>query len=239
MSPGIVVLTGAGISRESGLATFRDPDGLWAGVRVEDVATPQAFARDPARVQAFYDARRQQLRDPAVQPNAAHHALVRLARTHPGPVLVVTQNVDDLHDRAGQPALLHMHGALDKARCLGCGAVSPFTGPGLAAARCPTCGAPSLRPHVVWFGEMPLHLEQIEGTIGNRCALFAVIGTSGQVYPAAGFADLARRHGARTIELNLEPTELSRHVGEARHGPATILVPAWVDEVLGGAPRSD
>ena len=233
MSRGIVVLTGAGISRESGLATFRDPDGLWARVRMEDVATPQAFARDPARVQAFYDARRQQIRDPAVQPNAAHHALARLGRAHPGPVLVVTQNVDDLHDRAGQPALLHMHGALDKACCLGCGAVSPFASPGLAAARCPACGENALRPHVVWFGEVPLHMEEIEAALASRCALFAVIGTSGQVYPAAGFADLARRHGARTIELNLEPTDLSRHVDEARHGSATRLVPAWVDEVLG------
>ena len=234
MNRGIVVLTGAGISRESGLATFRDPDGLWANVRIEDVATPDAFARDPVRVHAFYDARRQQLQNPAIEPNAAHHALARLAREYAGPVLVVTQNVDDLHDRAGQPDLLHMHGELTKACCLGCGAVSPFTGAGLANARCRTCGKDTLRPHVVWFGEVPLHMEEIEAALATRCTLFAVIGTSGQVYPAASFADMARQFGARTIELNLEPTNLSRHVDEARHGPASQLVPAWVDEVLTG-----
>ena len=230
-APGIVVLTGAGISRESGLATFRDPDGLWAKVRVEDVATPQAFARDPARVQAFYDARRVQLRDPAIQPNAAHHALARLARKHPGPVLVVTQNVDDLHERAGQPSLLHMHGELAKARCLRCAAVSPFEGAGLADAPCPACGDKSLRPYVVWFGEVPLHMDEIEGWLEASCGLFVAVGTSGQVYPAAGFAETARAHGARTLELNLEPTELTRSFDEARHGPATAVVPAWVEEV--------
>lgn len=231
---GIVVLTGAGISRESGLATFRDPDGLWAEVRIEDVANPRAFARDPARVHAFYDARRLQLQNPAVQPNAAHHALVRLAREHPGPVLVVTQNVDDLHDRAGQPALLHMHGELAKARCLRCDAVSSFEGAGLAIASCPACGATALRPHVVWFGERPLHLQEIEAAVGARCGLFAAIGTSGQVYPAAGFAETARAHGARTVELNLEPTDLTPWFDEVRHGPATEVVPAWVELVLTG-----
>ncbi|MBV8095036.1 MAG: NAD-dependent deacylase [Acetobacteraceae bacterium] len=228
---GIVVLTGAGISRESGLSTFRDADGIWAKVRIEDVATPEAFARDPASVQAFYDARRVQLRDPGVQPNAAHRALVRLAREYPGPVLVVTQNVDDLHDRAGQPALLHMHGELAKAQCLHCGAVSPFEGAGLAAAFCPACGARALRPYVVWFGEIPMHIEEIEEAL-EACGLFAAIGTSGQVYPAAGYAETARAHGARTVELNLEPTTLTCSFDHARHGPATEVVPAWVDEVL-------
>lgn len=228
---GIVVLTGAGISRESGLATFRDADGIWAKVRIEDVATPEAFARDPARVQAFYDARRVQLRDPAIQPNAAHHALARLAHEYPGPVLVVTQNVDDLHDRAGQPSLLHMHGELSKARCLHCGAVSPVEGAGLAAASCPACGAQALRPHAVWFGEVPMHMEEIETAL-ERCGLFAAIGTSGQVYPAAGFAETARAHGAHTAELNIDPTMLTRAFDEARHGPATEVVPPWVDEVL-------
>ncbi len=232
-APGIVVLTGAGISRESGLATFRDPDGLWAKVRVEDVATPQAFARDPARVQAFYDARRVQLRDPAIQPNAAHLALAHLAHEHPGPVLVVTQNVDNLHERAGQSGLLHMHGELAKARCLDCGAVSPFGGAGLADALCPACDAKALRPHVVWFGEIPLHMDEIEWWLTSSCALFVAVGTSGQVYPAAGFAETARAHGARTLELNLEPTELTRSFDEARHGPATEVVPAWVEEVTG------
>jgi len=232
-APGIVVLTGAGISRESGLATFRDPDGFWAKVRVEDGATPRAFARNPARVQAFYDARRIQLRDPAIQPNAAHFALAHLAREHPGPVLVVTQNVDDLHERAGQPSLLHMHGELAKARCLRCGEVSPFDSDGLAGVPCPACGAKSLRPHVVWFGEMPLYMDRIEQWLEANCDLFVAIGTSGQVHPAAGFAETARAHGARTLELNLEPTELTRNFDEARHGPATEVVPAWVDELLG------
>lgn len=234
---GIVVLTGAGISQESGLATFRDADGIWAKVRIEDVATPEAFARDPARVHAFYDARRVQLRDPGIQPNAAHHALARLAHEHPGPVLVVTQNVDDLHDRAGQPSLLHMHGELLKARCLRCGAVSPFDGVSLALASCPACGAQSLRPHVVWFGEVPLHMDEIEDALEVRCAIFAAIGTSGQVYPAADFALTAQAHGARAVELNLEPTMLTRSFNETRHGPATEVVPAWVEEVLVEARR--
>ena len=231
---GIVVLTGAGISRESGLATFRDPDGLWAEVDVEDVATLRAFARDSARVQAFYDRRRLQLQDPAIQPNAAHRALVRLACEHPGPVLVVTQNVDDLHDRAGQPGLLHMHGELAKARCLRCKAVSLFAGAGLAAARCPACGVAALRPHVVWFDEMPLHIHEIRTALREHCDLFAAIGTSGQVHPAASFAEMARALGARTVELNLERTELTWQFHEARHGPATEVVPAWVEEVLAG-----
>ena len=234
---GIVVLTGAGVSRESGLATFRDPDGLWAEVDVEDVATPRAFARDPARVQTFYDMRRLQLQDPAIQPNAAHFALARLAREHPGPVLVVTQNVDDLHDRAGQPGLLHMHGELAKARCLSCETVSPFEGAGLAAARCPACGAAALRPHVVWFDEVPLHMHEIRSALREHCGLFAAVGTSGQVHPAAGFAKMARALGARTVELNLERTELTYRFHEARHGPATEVVPAWVEEVLAGGGR--
>jgi len=229
--PAIVVLTGAGISRESGLSTFRDADGIWAKVRIEDVATPEAFARDPARVHAFYDARRLQLRDPAIQPNAAHFALVRLAREYPGPVLVVTQNVDNLHDRAGQPALLHMHGELAKARCLRCGSVSSFEGAGLATASCPACGTQALRPQIVWFGEIPMHMDEIEEAL-ERCGLFAAVGTSGQVYPAAGFAETARAHGARAVELNLAPTMLTRAFDDARHGPATEVVPAWVDEVL-------
>ena len=234
-APGIVILTGAGISRESGLATFRDADGIWAKVRLEDVATPEAFARDPAMVQAFYDARRVQLGETAVQPNAAHHALVRLAREYPGPVLVVTQNIDDLHDRAGQPALLHMHGELLKARCLRCKAVCLFRGGGLAEAKCQACGAKALRPHVVWFGEIPLHMDEIEQALQTQCGIFAAIGTSGQVYPAAGFMRTARANGARTVELNLEPTELTAYFDDARHGPATKTVLAWVEEVLATA----
>ncbi len=168
----IVVLTGAGISRESGLATFRDPDGIWATVRIEDVATPEAFARDPTRVHAFYNARRRQITDPAVQPNAAHRALARLSREWPGGVTVVTQNVDDLHDRAGTTNLIHMHGELAKARCRLCGAVMPWREDLSVATPCPSCGrAGGMRPHVVWFGEMPLAMEAI-GAALDRCGLF-------------------------------------------------------------------
>jgi NAD-dependent deacetylase len=232
--PSIVILTGAGISRESGLATFRDADGIWAQVRIEDVATPEAFARDPARVQAFYNARRAQLRDPGIRPNAAHLALAELERRWPGEVLLVTQNVDDLHDRAGSTNLVHMHGELMKARCLRCEAASPWTGDLSAATPCPACGATGgMRPHVVWFGEMPLHMERIDAAL-EGCGLFLSIGTSGQVWPAAGFVREVPRT-ARTIELNLEPTETTRLFREARHGPATALVPQIVAELLGEA----
>ncbi|WP_376088491.1 NAD-dependent deacylase [Roseomonas sp. CCTCC AB2023176] len=229
--PNIVVLTGAGISRESGLHTFRDPEGIWAQVRIEDVATPEAFARDPACVQAFYDARRMQLRNAGVEPNAAHRALAELEARWPGGFLLVTQNVDDLHGRAGSRRLIAMHGELAKARCLTCHAVvvSPDTladGPA-----CPACGVPGrLRPHVVWFGEMPLEMERI-GEALSVCDLFVSIGTSGAVYPAAGFVAEVRGR-AETLELNLEPSEGTRLFDEARHGPATRLVPQWVGEVM-------
>ncbi len=231
---GVVVLTGAGVSRESGLAAFRDPDGVWRRVRLEDVATPEAFRRDPARVQEFYDARRAQLADPAVRPNAAHLALAELDRRWPGDFLLVTQNVDDLHERAGARRLLHMHGELNKARCLRCGAVEP-SAPRLAGGPpCAACGqSGGLRPHVVWFGEMPLGMERIEGALA-RCGLFVSIGTSGSVYPAAGFVAEVRGR-ARTVELNLEPSEGSALFDEARHGPATRLVPEFVDALLRGA----
>lgn len=230
----IVVLTGAGISRESGLATFRDKDGIWAKVRLEDVATPEAFARDPARVHAFYNARRRQLRDPAVQPNAAHQALARLSREWPGGVTVVTQNVDDLHDRAGTANLIHMHGELAKARCTACGAVMPWLEDLSLDTCCPACGATgTLRPHVVWFGEMPFAMDEIYAAL-DACALFVSIGTSGAVYPAAGFVAEVRGR-ARTLELNLEPSEGSHLFDEAIHGPATVLVPAFVARLLGPA----
>ncbi|TCZ63027.1 NAD-dependent deacylase [Roseicella aquatilis] len=226
----IVVLTGAGISRESGLHTFRDPDGIWQRVRIEDVATPEAFARDPARVQAFYDARRAQLRDPAVQPNAAHRALAELDRRWPGEFLLVTQNVDDLHGRAGARRLLPMHGELAKARCLRCDTVQASP-PRLGdAPPCAACGAAALRPHIVWFGEMPLGMERIDAALA-ACDLFVSIGTSGNVYPAAGFVAEVRGR-ARTLELNLEPSEGTRFFDEARHGPATALVPEFVAALL-------
>jgi NAD-dependent deacetylase len=235
-SPGargsIVILTGAGISRESGLATFRDKDGIWAQVRLEDVATPEAFHRDPARVQAFYNARRAALRDPALKPNAAHLALARLEQTYPGDVLIVTQNVDNLHEAAGSRALLHMHGALNQAACLRCESVTQWGDDILPDSACPACGAKALRPNVVWFGEMPFHMEVIDLAL-SRCTLFAAIGTSGQVYPAAGFINAVAGR-ARTVEMTLEPSAVSPLFDDVRHGPATITVPAWVDEVLRG-----
>lgn len=226
--PDIVVLTGAGISRESGLATFRDPDGIWRRVRIEDVAVPEAFARDPARVHAFYNGRRSEL--PKADPNAAHLALARLERGWPGRFLLVTQNVDDLHERAGSRNLLHMHGELMRARCLACEAVHPWREDLATATPCPACRAAALRPHVVWFGEMPLHMEEIDDALA-RCGLFVSIGTSGNVYPAAGFVAEARAH-AHTVELNLEPSEGAPLFHEAHHGPATEIVPAWVDTIL-------
>jgi len=232
----IVVLTGAGISKESGLATFRDAEGIWATVRIEDVATPEAFRRDPDRVHAFYNARRAGLRDPAVQPNPAHAALARLEREWPGDFLLVTQNIDDLHERAGSRRLLHLHGELLKARCLACEAVHPWPQDLDRQSLCPACGTRGLlRVDVVWFGEMPYHLEPIYAALAD-CDLFLSIGTSGVVYPAAGFVQEVRQQGrGRTVELNLEPSEGHSLFHEARQGPASALVPAFVEELLAGA----
>ena len=233
----IVVLTGAGISAESGLATFRDLGGLWSQVRLEDVATPEAYAADPARVHAFYDARRRQLR--CVEPNAAHLALAdlknRLAASG-GSLTLVTQNVDDLHERAGARSVLHMHGELRRARCTACGSVFAWEddlagdagGAGLGAP-CPNCAAP-LRPHVVWFGEMPIGMDVIEEAVAEA-DLFVSIGTSGAVYPAAGYVALARSAGVPTMELNLEPSENAHAFDHCRYGPATVIVPEWARSV--------
>jgi NAD-dependent deacetylase len=228
----IVILTGAGISKESGLDTFRDADGIWAKVRVEDVATPEAFRRDPARVQAFYNARRRALQNPALQPNPAHLALARLEREWPGELLLVTQNVDDLHERAGSRRLIHMHGELLKARCGACEALATITIDLTEASQCQGCGrVGTMRPHVVWFGEMPLEMERIYAALGD-CSLFISIGTSGTVYPAAGFVSEARAAGAHTVELNLEPSEGHSRFHEAIHGPASAIVPAFVERLL-------
>jgi NAD-dependent deacetylase len=231
MPPAIVVLTGAGISAESGLTTFRDAGGIWSRVRIEDVATPEAFVRDPARVHAFYNARRRQLADPAVQPNAAHRALAALEAAWPAPFLLVSQNVDDLHARAGSRKLLPMHGALRRARCLACGETVPWDGDLGVEIPCPACGrAGRMRPDVVWFGEMPRGMDAIEAAL-DGCGLFISIGTSGQVYPAAGFV-AAVKGRARTMELNLQPSDGTPLFDEARHGPATEVVPGFVDELL-------
>jgi NAD-dependent deacetylase len=225
----IVILTGAGISAESGVPTFRAADGLWENHRIEDVATPQAFRHDPALVQRFYEARRAALG--GVVPNAAHLALARLDAAWPGEFLLVTQNVDDLHERGGSRRLLHMHGELKRALCTGCGAAPAWSGDLSGYPPCPRCGAARLRPDIVWFGEMPYHMPAIETAIG-ACDLFVSIGTSGAVYPAAGFVTQARAAGARTLEINLDPSAGTALFDEARHGPAGTLVPAWVAEVL-------
>jgi NAD-dependent deacetylase len=226
----IVILTGAGVSAESGVATFRGPDGLWEGHRVEDVATPEAFARNPELVQRFYDTRRARLG--SVAPNPAHEALARLDAEWRGGLLIVTQNVDDLHERAGAKRLLHMHGELNAAWCLACDARAPWRGELLPGPACPACGKPGkLRPDIVWFGEMPYEMDRIERALAEA-DLFVSIGTSGAVYPAAGFVQTARYCGARTLEMNLEPSLGSVYFEEARVGPASRLVPAWVEEML-------
>jgi len=227
----IVILTGAGVSAESGIDTFRDAGGLWEQYRVEDVATPEAFARDPDLVHRFYDARREAIQTRV--PNAAHEALARLDAYWPGDLLIVTQNVDDLHERAGARRLVHMHGEHLNAWCTTCDTRSRWTGPLIDRPPCPACGvAGHLRPDVVWFGEIPYRMDDIYRAL-NRADLFVSIGTSGAVYPAAGFVREARQSGARTLELNMEPSEGSHWFAEARHGPATRLVPTWVDRMLG------
>src|SRR5579859_3960678 len=228
----IVILTGAGISKESGLDTFRDSDGIWAQVKLEDVATPQAFHRDPSLVYGFYNARRAKLQDKAVKPNAAHLALARLEREWPGQVTLVTQNVDDLHDRAGSRNLIHMHGELMKTRCPTCNLVSPWPGELTLASQCPSCRFEGLRPHVVWFGEVPLEMRRIYAAI-DKASIFVSIGTSGNVYPAAGLIAYAHKQGVRRcVELNLELSESSRLFDERIYGRATDVVPEWVEKLL-------
>ena len=238
----IVILTGAGISQESGISTFRDSGGLWEKMRIEDVATPGAFRRNPDLVYSFYNARRRQLTDGSVQPNAAHKALVLLEEKSVEPVLVVTQNVDDLHERAGSGNLLHMHGELLKARCVTCHTVTPCAGDMSAFDPCPVCG-PSpgaaegkigrMRPHIVWFEEMPLYMREIEQALAE-CTTFVSIGTSGNVYPAAGFAAQARSAGAKVVEINMEPSLNAQYFHAGHYGPATEAVPAWVNAYLEG-----
>ncbi|MFC3441353.1 NAD-dependent deacylase [Sphingobium rhizovicinum] len=225
----IVILTGAGISAESGLATFRGPDGLWEGHRVEDVCTPEALARDPVLVHRFYDERRAKLAE--VHPNAAHQALAALDAAWPGELLIVTQNVDDLHERAGAKRLIHMHGELKSALCAACGKAKPWADPLPPACSCDSCGRPALRPDIVFFGEMPYEMDAIDAALRDA-DLFVSIGTSGAVYPAAGFVQTARHVGARTLELNLDPSAGSFYFEESRLGPASLLVPALVEELL-------
>jgi len=226
----IVILTGAGLSAESGLSTFRDKDGVWTRHDLAEVATPEGFARNPDKVQDFYNARRRQVA--AAEPNAAHQALAELENKHPGQVLTVTQNVDVLHEAAGTTKLIHMHGQLDKALCTHCTARHSWADDITTATPCPKCGkSAGMRPDVVWFGEMPYQMDDIYEAVA-RCDLFISIGTSGSVYPAAGLVVEARRARARTVELNLEPSEGASLFAEAINGPATEVVPQFVERLL-------
>lgn len=227
MTGAIFILSGAGLSAESGLKTFRAADGLWEDHRVEDVATPEAFARDPVLVQRFYNMRRQQAAQAA--PNAAHLALARLQRDHHAPVHLITQNVDDLLERGGAQSVIHMHGALKDALCAACDHRWPAPPVMSVTDTCPNCAQAATRPDIVWFGEIPYFMEEIQNAL-EESDIFVSIGTSGVVYPAAGFSQLARQIGIKTLELNLEAS--GGLFDEVHEGPATDIVPNWVDEVL-------
>ncbi|MEM9145896.1 MAG: NAD-dependent deacylase [Pseudomonadota bacterium] len=226
----IVILTGAGVSAESGLGTFRDMDGLWTRYDLADVATPEGYQRDPDLVLAFYNARRRNCREAI--PNAAHYALARLEETFPGRVTLVTQNIDDLHERAGHREVIHMHGELMKALCGACDHRWGWLGTMSRDDACPVCGAVGqVRPDVVWFGEVPYWMDEIAARLA-RCKLFLSIGTSGAVYPAAGFVAEASAQGARTLELNLEQSDGAALFDQVRLGPASQTVPAWVSALI-------
>ena len=228
----IVILTGAGISAESGIDTFRDKGGIWERVDLEQVATPDAFARNPGYVHEFHNDFRLSLA--TIQPNAAHLALAELEAGHSGEVLVVTQNVDDLHEKAGSRNVIHMHGELYKIRCQRCGVIAHWQETLSSETPCPKCGErEALRPHVVWFYEIPFEMDRIQAALA-ACDLFLSIGTSGQVYPAAGFvADVRRRGSAHTVELNLEPSDGASLFHDCIHGPAGDVVPRFVAGLLG------
>ncbi len=231
--PSIVVLTGAGISKESGIDTFRDPDGLWNRVNLADVATIEGWHRDKKKVLDFYNEARGLFRAAQVAPNAAHDALARLEAKYGGDVTIVTQNIDPLHEMAGSKNVIHMHGREGEVRCMKCGVVFPSDADLSPESVCPKCGAVGeLRPNIVWFGEQPMHLDEIYAAL-EKCGLFMAVGTSGQVYPAAGFVlHVRRRARARTVELNLEPTENQPLFQEHIYGPATRIVPPYVDRIL-------
>lgn len=228
----IVILTGAGISAESGIQTFRASDGLWHDHRVEEVATPEGFAENPALVHTFYNARRKQLKEANVKPNPAHEALAKLEQQWQGNVLVITQNVDNLHERAGTQNLIHMHGELNQVICQHCGSIVDWYEDLSTTTVCNACQqSGGMRPHIVWFGEMPLLMDNIYHALEN-CDLFMSIGTSGKVYPAAGFVQTASVYGAKSVELNLDPTDGSSLFDESIHGLASEVVPAYIDRLL-------
>ena len=225
----IVVLTGAGISAESGIATFRGSDGLWNGHAITDVATPEGFARNPKLVHTFYNDRRRQLAE--VKANPAHHVLAEFQKSFDGEFTLVTQNVDDLHERGGSENVLHMHGELKKVRCVKSGEILKWEQDLFCETVHPHNSKliGTLRPHIVWFGEMPLYMEEIEKKL-SQCDLFIAIGTSGQVYPAAGFVQMTP-HGCKTVEINLEPTVISSYFSESHFGPASIKVPEFLHKI--------
>lgn len=228
----IVILTGAGVSAESGISTFRDDGGLWDNYRVEDVCTPEAFRRNPDFVQEFYNIRRRALLAPAVKPNAAHLAIAALQKEYFGKVTLITQNIDDLHERAGSPQVIHMHGELLKARCTKTGRCYSWLNDITQHDICPCCQEKgSLRPHIVWFGELPLRMDEIHQIL-EQADLFVAIGTSGTVYPAAGFVSEAERVAADTLEINLQPSENKNLFKRAMYGLASEQVPQWVDSLL-------
>jgi NAD-dependent protein deacetylase/lipoamidase len=228
----IAILTGAGISRESGLETFRDKDGIWAKVSIDDVATPRAFARDPDRVHAFYNARRRKLLSPSIQPNAAHLALAKLEKLWLGKVILVTQNIDDLHERAGNTNIIHMHGQLLEAVCTKCHKVAPCREDLATTMACSVCSSKgTLRPNVVWFGEQVMAGDFIQEAAG-KCDLFLSIGTSGTVYPAAALVNEAKSANAHTVELNLETSSSLSCFDEIIEGLATVVVPRYVEQLL-------
>jgi NAD-dependent deacetylase len=234
LPPGIVVLTGAGISKESGIDTFRDKDGLWTRVDPEDVATIEAWHRDKKKVLDFHNDTRETFRGAHIAPNAAHEALALLEQRYEGEVMIVTQNIDTLHEQAGSKHVIHMHGRDGEIRCMNCGTVTESDEKLSPASICPHCKAVGeLRPNIVWFGEMPMHMDEIHQVLG-RCGLFLSIGTSGEVYPAAGFVMHVRRynHRAHTVELNLEPTDNQTLFHQHIYGPATLTVPPYVERVL-------
>ena len=228
----IVILTGAGISAESGIPTFRASNGLWEEHRIEEVASPEGFALNPELVHDFYNRRRRHLLSGEVAPNPAHFAIARLQQECKGRVVLVTQNIDNLHERAGSIELIHMHGELLKGRCELCGESFSQTEDGSVDERCSSCGqGGSLRPDIVWFGEMPMAMDEIYSAL-EAADLFVAIGTSGHVYPAAGFVDMANASNAHTLELNLEQSLVASAFKESRYGPASLLVPAWVESLL-------
>lgn len=229
--PNIVILTGAGISAESGLKTFRDNDGLWENHRVEEVATPEAFEQNPSLVYRFYNARRALLQQDDVNPNAAHEALAKLEKAFGSNLMLVTQNVDDLHERGGSQSVYHMHGKLLSARCAITQHTFDWSDSFDHTTKCPCCNRVTLRPDIVWFGEMPMYMEEIYDAL-SKADVFIAIGTSGNVYPAAGFVQIAKESGAHTIEANLEPGVTNALFDESLTGPASHIVPQWVDQLI-------